>query len=66
MIWPDESDPTHPIPVLCHFDDDGKWIVLQRRVNGAVDFHKNWVEYRNGFGYMSYTSDFWLVIELIY
>ena len=31
--------------------DAGGWIFIQRRSTGKVIFHRNWVDYRNGFGY---------------
>ncbi|XP_059142266.1 fibroleukin-like [Physella acuta] len=45
--------------VLCDTKTDaGGWIVIQRRVNGDIDFERGWNDYKNGFG--SVTSDYWL------
>ena len=41
------------------FDDDGKWTVIQKRVNGDVNFNRAWVEYRERFGDMSDSESFW-------
>lgn len=40
---------------------------LQRR-DGSLDFHKNWVQYKEGFGYLSPddTTEFWLGNEKIH
>ncbi|KAH8405334.1 hypothetical protein KR222_005804, partial [Zaprionus bogoriensis] len=40
------------------------WVVIQRRIDGTVDFNRNWTEYVSGFG----TSDaeFWLGLERIH
>ncbi|KFB48598.1 fibrinogen and fibronectin [Anopheles sinensis] len=43
----------------------GSWIVFQRRFDGSVDFHRNWTEYRNGFG-DPVGGEFWLGLEKLY
>ena len=35
----------------------GGWTVIQRRMDGSVNFNKNWMEYRKGFGQLE--SEFW-------
>ncbi|XP_068134998.1 fibrinogen gamma chain isoform X2 [Hyperolius riggenbachi] len=55
--------------VYCEIEPSGSaWTVLQRRLDGSVDFNKNWVQYKEGFGYLSPkdTTEFWLGNEKIH
>ncbi|XP_027725543.1 ficolin-2 [Vombatus ursinus] len=48
-----------PLTVFCDMDTDGGgWIVFQRRVDGSVDFFRDWAAYKRGFG--SQLGDFWM------
>uniref|UniRef100_W5LYS2 Ficolin 1 n=1 Tax=Lepisosteus oculatus TaxID=7918 RepID=W5LYS2_LEPOC len=53
------------VTVLCDMDtDQGGWLVFQKRVDGSVNFFRNWKSYRDGFG--SQLSEFWLGNENIH
>ncbi|XP_032089422.1 ficolin-1-like [Thamnophis elegans] len=48
-----------PLKVLCDMDTDGGgWIVFQKRLDGSVDFFRDWAAYKRGFG--NQLTEFWL------
>ncbi|KAM4585272.1 fibrinogen gamma chain [Odontesthes bonariensis] len=58
-----------PFLVYCEIDGFGRgFTVIQRRRDGSVDFHKDWTQYKEGFGYLSPddTTEFWLGNEKIH
>ena len=38
--------------------------MFQKRVNGSVDFYRNWTDYKHGFGDLN--SEFWLGLDKVY
>ncbi|XP_041808878.1 fibrinogen like 1B [Chelmon rostratus] len=56
-----------PFLVYCDMKDGGGWTVFQKRRHGKVDFNRDWVDYRDGFGDLKLWNDeFWLGNEHIY
>jgi hypothetical protein len=54
-----------PRPVL----SVDSWIIIQNKVpqgTGSVSFDQNWLAYRNGFGDLTMTSNYWIGNEVIY
>ncbi|XP_034481243.1 ficolin-1-like isoform X2 [Drosophila innubila] len=40
-----------PFKVACDAETrGGGWTIILRRMDGSVSFHRNWTEYKNGFG----------------
>ncbi|KAI5091243.1 microfibril-associated glycoprotein 4-like [Silurus meridionalis] len=68
-IYP--AGPNKPVKVFCEMgceeDDshqDGRWTVIQRRIDGNVSFYQSWNDYRDGFGDAS--GEYWLGDSLSY
>ncbi|XP_017958812.1 fibrinogen-like protein 1 [Drosophila navojoa] len=56
------QDPFY-VPCDARFAGSG-WLVIQRRMDGSVDFYRNWTEYRAGFGSLS--GEFFLGLEKLH
>ena len=58
-IYGISPDGNKSISVVCdQKTNGGGWTVFQRRLDGSVDFYRDWNNYKNGFG--EFTSEFWL------
>ncbi|KAL7851916.1 hypothetical protein SRHO_G00177010 [Serrasalmus rhombeus] len=58
-----------PVEVQCDMGSDGQtkdanWTVIQRRMDGSVNFYRPWEQYKNGFG--NKNGEYWLGLEILY
>ncbi|VDI08120.1 Hypothetical predicted protein, partial [Mytilus galloprovincialis] len=62
QIYPDGIS---AVSVFCDMHtENGKWTVIQRRLNGSVNFEQNWKTYKEGFGYPN--GEYWLGNDIIH
>lgn len=61
VIKPNQSEPFN---VYCEMTSDRGTTVIQKRVDGSVDFDQTWDKYEKGFGNLE--KDFWLGLKKIY
>ena len=56
------------LQVACDQETDGGgWIIYQRRLDGSVNFTRNWDDYKDGFGIIGNdTTEMWLGNEKLY
>ncbi|KAK2909540.1 hypothetical protein Q8A67_005377 [Cirrhinus molitorella] len=59
-----------PVLVYCEMisvgndEDNGGWTVIQRRMDGSVNFYRPWNQYKRGFGNVE--GEYWLGLENMY
>ncbi|KAK2909543.1 hypothetical protein Q8A67_005380 [Cirrhinus molitorella] len=59
-----------PVWVYCEmisngkYEDNGGWTVIQRRMDGSINFYQPWGKYKRGFG--ATESEYWLGLENMY
>ena len=63
-VYKINPDGSGAFDVFCdHTTAGGGWTVFQKRLDGSVDFYRNWVNYKHGFGNM--TGEYWLGLDKI-
>ncbi|XP_067940566.1 uncharacterized protein [Watersipora subatra] len=59
------TDPdSAPVLAVCQFDDQSGWTLIQRRLDGTIDFNRGWDEYARGFGNIQ--GEYWIGLKNIH
>ncbi|KAI5614625.1 angiopoietin-related protein 3 precursor, partial [Silurus asotus] len=63
-VYPIKPNTSEPFDVYCEISSERAATVIQRRMNGTVDFDQTWDKYEIGFGNLE--NEFWLGLAKIY
>ncbi|XP_061190623.1 ficolin-1-like [Saccostrea echinata] len=62
--WERSNPAFRSVNVFCDMETNaGGWTAIQRRTTGAVNFNRNWTDYKVGFGI---TEDYWIGNDAIH
>lgn len=64
-VYKIKPDGLGPFDVFCDQKTaGGGWTVIQKRLDGSVNFNRVWKDYKNGFGNLN--GEFWLGLDKIH
>ncbi|PFX13873.1 Fibrillin-1 [Stylophora pistillata] len=64
-IYTNDPDGEGAFDVFCNQEgSQGGWTVFQRKSSDSIDFNRDWIDYKNGFGNLY--GDFWLGLDKVH